>query len=161
MEAESGDELTSYTAVKGEVLNENGGVIFTIGIPGLPEIRPNIFQYIIHTIDYVETDFDYLYQEELSDWEATLGETLSGYINEGAGALGVSGRMLGGIGVFAIYALAFVIGASKFHGLAGAVIASPILLIGTWVGLIPLAYVGIGVILIAVVAIKDAWWSRT
>jgi len=161
MEAETGDTLTSYTAVKGEVLNEDGGVIFTTGIPGLPEIRPDIFQYVVHTVDYVETDFEYLYQEELDDWETALGTMLSGHINNGADYLGISGRMLGGIGVLVIYILAFVIGAAKFHGLAGVVLASPILLIGAWVGLIPLVFLGIGVVLIAVVAVKDAWWGRT
>lgn len=138
-----GVEMTAYVAGKGNVLNEEGGILVATGIPSLTIIRPDLFQVIIYVPTYDAGDWTLAY-DLTNDWEAKLGSNTVDMLNSGASIIGISGKDLGIIGLIILYILlvAFVV---MRHGnpLIATVLPIPIALLGAWIGLISFVVLGV------------------
>ena len=144
-----------------EVLNEEGGVIFAIGIPYLDKARPNIFQISTYDPDWEEGDWTHAYPESLPDWEVAVGSTFAGIFNDIGTVMSLDGQWVGAIILFIIY---FALGIGVLgmgHGLAGLVLATPILMAGWYFKLIPFAILGVIIAIAALVLIRQFWWKTT
>jgi hypothetical protein len=66
-------DLTTYIAGRGQVLNSVGGAVFELGIPGLSHVRPLLFQtYSAPGLNPAKT-FQQTYRQLLGDWQTNIG----------------------------------------------------------------------------------------
>jgi len=150
------------TATKGDVLNEEGGVMFTIGIPYLDAIRPGIFQIVVSTIDYTPPSWGSSYEEGLPTWETAIGPSMTTALTSVGGLINLDGKNTGILLVILLYvAVATAAFAGTGHGVAGLALASPILILGVYFRFIPFAAMGVAIALIMVLLVRELWWGRT
>jgi len=144
-----------------EVLNVEGGVIFAMGIPALTQVRPNIFQITTYMPGWETTNWTNAYPESLPAWEVAVGPTFAGVFNDMGAAMGLDGQIVGALILFIIY---FALGIGVLgtgHGLAGLVLATPILMAGFYFKLIPFAVLGVVIAIAVLVLVRQFWWKTT
>jgi len=144
-----------------EVLNKEGGVIFATGIPYLDIVRPDVFQISTYDPDWEEGEWTEAYPESLPDWEVAVGDTFAGVFNDIGTAVGLDGQWVGAILLFIVY---FALGIGVLgmgHGLAGLVLASPLIMAGFYFKLIPFAVLGVIIAIAALILIRQFWWKTT
>ena len=144
-----------------EVLNKEGGVIFARGIPHLDIVRSNIFQISTYDPDWEAGDWTHAYPESLDDWEVAVGSTFAGVFNDIGTVVSLDGQWVGAILLFIVY---FALGIGVLgmgHGLAGLVLATPILMAGWYFKLIPFAILGVIIAIAALILIRQFWWKTT
>jgi hypothetical protein len=157
---ETCDNATYLTeSENGDVLNTAGGAIFSIGIPWLPETRPDIFQYTLSTLQYTHTDWGT--ENPVGDWQSWMGSDITALANSAGAILGISGKWALGLFFFLVYA--FVGGAGLFIGKTtdGLILASPLLLLAMNWMIIPLALVATAIMLLVYKWVKAEWWEKT
>ena len=127
------------TTSSGEVLNTTGRLNFLAAIPGLNVAVPGLFQANSETIEIEHTASTGAYAATL-DMPTMLGVDLNAAF-EGIGDwLNISGQMVGAIFIALIMALvAGLVYIYTGNGTAAMVISLPILIIGAWLGMVPLA----------------------
>jgi len=156
-----GVDLVIETASKGFVLNEQGGVMFLNGIPYLDKIRPGLFMIATEGIDYTDPTWTGNYESGLDEWDAAVGAQLTGIFNDAGDMVNLSGKNIGIMLIFLLYAgiatSAFVIG----HGTAGMALALPVLIVGVYFGFIPFAAMGVAIAVTVILLARQLWWSQT
>jgi hypothetical protein len=158
-----GVELTEFIAGQGEVLNEEGGVIFSTGIPALADIRPDLFKVAVHTPGYEGEDWTNAFGEA-TDWETQVGDTVASLLTTGGGYIGMDGKNFGTwllLGAYLIFALLMVGKQSREGGFIGAGLAVPILLMGTWLRLLDVVFIAVTASIAVGLLMYSLWWSRT
>jgi len=144
-----------------EVLNEEGGVMFAVGIPYLEQARPNIFQISTYTPGWEDKEWTEAYPESLPGWEVAVGANFAGIFNDLGDTMGIDGQWVGAILLFVVY-FALAIGVLGMgHGLAGLVLASPLLMAGFYFKLIPFAVLGVIIAIAALMLVRQFWWKTT
>ena len=144
-----------------EVLNVEGGVIFATGIPYLDIVRPDIFQISTYDPDWEEGDWTHAYPESLPDWEIAVGSTFASVFNDIGTVVSLDGQWVGAILLFIIY---FALGIGVLgmgQGLAGLVLATPIIMAGFYFKLIPFAVLGVVIALAALILVRQFFWKST
>lgn len=155
-----GVTLTTYVAEKGIVLNEEGGVLFENGIPGLDAVLPEAFQVVIHE-PYVGTstwtnDFD-----EGDTWEDKLGPTVSGVLTDWGDTVGADGDEFGGFVLLFIYIAVAIFPFAKGHITSGLALGIPVALAGAWLHLIDIRLVGVILSFLVILIVWSFFWNKT
>jgi hypothetical protein len=156
-------ELTEFIAGQGEVLNEEGGVIFSTGIPALADVRPDLFKVAVHTPGYEGEDWTNAFSEA-TDWETQVGDTVASLLTTGGGYIGMDGKNFGTwllLGAYIIFALLMVGKQSREGGFIGAGLAVPILLLGTWLRLLDVVFIAVTASIAVFMLVYSLWFSRT
>ena len=151
--------LTAFIASKGEVLNEEGGIIFDRSIPGLSTVRPDLFQALVHSITHDDTDFDYTFSETTP--EDILGPAIMNVADSFAGIFGMEGKDMLGFLMGAIYVACGIFLVAKGHVTAGIVVGFPIIALGAYFRVIDIVIVGVVLSVIVGLGVWSLWWSRT
>jgi hypothetical protein len=114
--------LLTYIATKGQVLNATGAAVFDTGIPGLSQVRPNIFQ--ISTIHPTTTSntFTQSYRNSLTAWQTNIGPDGTIMLTRLGNLVGVQGNL---VSTFLFLLMMIIMAVMAFP--AGATLAANIL----------------------------------
>lgn len=141
-------------------LTEQGTVVFSMGIPGLCQVRPNLCSSYV-SYPGIPTEQN---EVPVIDTEAETGSTVYGFLEDVADFLNMddpstAGGLIFGGGFFLIGILLTVVlgGAGQMSGLAGMAIASPILIYGGKLGLIPMQLIVILAAIAVVYSLVIIW----
>ena len=157
---------TIFSSVAGrDILNEEGGAIFIVGIPYLNVIRQAIFAVSITEPEYESTNFSWAYVESL-DWEATVGPEIANASTEFAYYWFTIERPTGGrIALGLIFFIMFVfmagLGVPPGHHSQGMILGLPLIIAGAWLNVVPWAILGVCVLLLLLLLVKAFWWGGT
>lgn len=160
------EEIPTQTGVKdlpkGEgVLTLYGGEIFQKGIPFLHEVRPHLFYFTIYKPTIPIVGFTGEYEKTLK-WEDQVGPQITSLLNDIGGLFNLNGRIIGGLLVFTGYIAVAALGYKLVpHPVISIALSVPMLLIGWYLGLIPLAIAGVLSAIILLMVVWLLWWSRT
>jgi len=124
-----GAVMTTYIADKGEVLNEVGGVIFSIGITALTTARPHLFQ-IVSTPTIPPTGAFPQAGEGVTTWQTVMGPDITARLGEVGGIVGVSGKVMAAWMLIGTMLALMVWGLPTGHTAPSNILAIPILLMG-------------------------------
>lgn len=154
-----GIDLTITIADKGEVLNALGHIIFSIGIPELNVVRPELFEMVTQQPEYEEEDYTHELQEE-TVWTTRVGVQIAETLTDAGNLIGLDGDEFGGIITF----IAFIIVVSLLtlggHLVIGLGMGYPILLAGAWFGLLSWVIVGVITFLAVAIFVYKVWLVR-
>jgi hypothetical protein len=161
-------DMTVYLSGR-EVLNSEGGVIFTTGINALDQVRPNLFQFVVQEPGY-EPATGTIPWEDIS-WEAQVGPDLTDILNTFGGWFGMGGKDFGAFGLIGLWLLmaCFAVYLGETKGgfdiggdvAVGAGLAIPFTFVGAKLGLLSIAWVAVPGSLVALGLVYTLWWSRT
>ena len=142
----------------GEVLTSDGAVIFTMGIPYLPLLVPDVFEYVVR----IPGEEDQTWTNAgVNDPEAMLGNDLMTALDNMGGEVNLGGQALGAFIFFLIYVgIGAVVYKASDNATAAIVVPSPVLIVGGYFGLIHLAIIATMGIL-ALAALVYILWFRT
>jgi len=160
---------TDFTTSVGdnEVLNEEGGVIFALGIPQLQYVRPDIFQTVVHIPEYESIEWTNAF-EEYTDWEERMGADAVAAFTATGGIVGLSGRDLLAFVLFVAYlGICLAVMSRREGAMSGdptvmAILAVPlVLLLGIWLRVIPIALMATIAAVATLITVFRFWFSRT
>lgn len=155
---------TDFTIHAGdeEVLNEEGGVIFALGIPQLQYVRPDIFQIVVHIPEYEAEDWENAF-ESATNWEERVGPGVAAAMTSAGGIIGMDGDALLAFLMFVVYiAICLVVVARGGDPTIIAILAVPfILLLGVWLRVIPIALMATIAAVATLITVFRFWFSRT
>jgi len=151
----------TMTTEKGLVLNEEGGVLFVVGIPVLNQVRPNLFQIVVSDIPHEEVTETWAFWATLDPWYTAVGPELAGIINSSGALISVDGQTAGMLFIFILWAAIATTAFAVGHGTAGMALSLPILALGTYYQFIPFAVMGVALAVVVVLVIREIWWSKT
>lgn len=158
-EIEEAEDLTltqDITGFQGKLLTDTGARIFQTGIPGLDQIAPNLFQYVITSMSHEDAEYTYAYQTSL---EGNTGATLAERLSDFGGNFSLSGTQLGGFLFVGLYVVGVgVLYAVTRSGIASMAVPIPILIVGAVMGLISLSIIGVMGVLILFMLAYLIWW---
>lgn len=151
--------LTTYITERGEVLNSTGASIFSAGIAGLSQVRPNIYQTYSTPSSYTSGTTTQTYRQSLKGWQANIGADGTVMLTRLGGIIGVDGSIASVIifliMLFTLAALAFPAG----HTTAAMVLSLPLLGAAVVFGM-DLIYIGLLVLVAAFLAVKNFWLDK-
>ncbi len=118
-------------------LSESEGIIFNIGIPGLSDIRPDLFSVASKTYGLTTTTQTNLFNTG-SDWQTMVGTDITNDMNAAGDWSGVTGKSALSIVFGAIFLLVFmaIVNAGLPPVIGTALLALPVLFAGMYVGVI-------------------------
>lgn len=153
------DIYTTYVAGRGEVLNAEGGTIFSTGIPGLSSVRPDIFQVYSQTGTYTSSEYSQSARQAAAAWQTNIGPDATVAVTRLGNIVGMPGDTMITfffvVIVFALGLLAFPAG----HTVAALALSLMVLLGGLFMGV---SWIYIGVIaLVAIFLLSKKLWMDT
>lgn len=154
-------EMVIYTTGGQAVLSKQGGAIFNMSIPGLSTVRPNLFSA---TSEYIHPDWEEHPREyeETLDPKKHMGNYFYGLFEDGAEFLNTETKTFGAIVFGVLYLIvAILIGWKLNNGLVGMGLASPIIILGGWFGLIPLVLIMVVAGVFVIYSIFVIWVKGT
>jgi hypothetical protein len=150
--------MTIYTENK-KVLNDEGGVFFSIGIPMLANVRPNLFLNPGLWTSYSEEEWRQTYEDEMTLWRNTFGPK----ITEDANTVGVLFNLQGnqvGTAIFIGTWVVIGVGVGAVAGAAVLIASIPFLIVGLLGGLIPKPLAAILASVFLLVFVLYTWFNR-
>ena len=153
-------DLTTYIVTRGYVLNEEGGVHFANGIPGLSIIRPDIFQAVVNVPLYELPTWTNAFQSA-EQWEALAGTRVVNMTTDVGTVFGVSSEGMACFGLLVLWAVIAFFLISAGNTMAAAVVGVPIILFGAYLRVIDIVTIGVILAGLALVIVWHFWWSRT
>ena len=151
--------LTVDIADLGEVLNAAGHTMFTIGIPELNVVRPDLFEMVVRQPGYIETTWTHLLPSE-TDWEVRLGPQVSGILTEIGALINVDGKGVGGALIFVAFMIVLCLLTLFGNLIVGLSLGYPILLAGAWFGVVDYILLGVLTFAVAVVFVYKVFLIR-
>jgi len=137
-----GVDMTTYTPT-GEKLNEQGSVIFALGILGLQYVRPSMFDSVVYTPDYTPEEWSNVY-EESAVWSDVVGTNATEALTQAGTMLGANPRDVGGVLVVAAYLIVcLVIIGMGGDAIGAAILSSVFILGGSWLHLLDIALIAV------------------
>ena len=153
--------LTVRISGKGEILNEEGGVIFQDGIASLSDIRPDLFQALILSPEHTPKTFTHAY-DTATTWEETVGPVVASGLNAMGGVIGVDGNIAGLLILFGLWIAAAIVtvakGGSTFVALC---LTSPFVILATVLHFMGIVLLAIVASVLVLLLIFSFWLSRT
>ncbi len=145
--------MITSVAGRGNVLNQQGGVMFATGIPLLDSLRPNVFQIATtaaatSTATYPQT------MRQAYNPAAMLGPDAFAAMTSIGNVIGVDGRTIGFAGLLMMTLVIAGWGFQPGHTIAATIIASIMFILAMLVGLLDLL---IGALLLAIAAVILIW----
>jgi len=155
-------DYVELTAEKGEVLNEEGGVLFDVGITGLAVQRgETLYQVAVSGIPYSEGTWTSSYTGGRDEWYTQLGPDISNNINATADLVDADGKTLLMLIILGGYmAVAVIMIMNGMNSGAFAVLA-PFLLFGYAIKVLPWPVLGVIVAILVMMAMRQLWWKST
>ena len=153
-----GEEYTQYVEHHGEVLTSDGAAIFTIGIPYLPQLVPDVFEYVTR----IPGGGDETWTEAgVNDPETMLGTDLMTALDDFGGQVNLGGHTLAAFAMFAVYAgIGYFVYRTSNNATAAILVPSPLLIVAGYFGIVHLAIIAtLGIIALA--ALVYILWFRT
>ncbi len=145
--------MTTTVAGKGVVLNPQGGVMFSTGIPLLDTLRSNLFQVAItgtaSTTNTYPQNMRQAYQPAL-----ILGADAYAAMTSIGNLVGVDGRTVGFAGLLVVLLILAGWGFQPGHSIAATIISSIVFILAMLTGLLDLL---IGALLLAIAIILLVW----
>jgi len=153
--------FTEYVSERGDVLNDSGNVIFSIGIPGLSVIRPGIFKSVKQYPVFPDTAPENLFSSA-ENWEDMMGtEVVTIAENLGEYAGGIDAKTIAAIALLG-FALALSIGIfAKGHATVGLALTFPFIAAAGALRVLDIAIIAIIGIIALLLFVWSIWWSRT
>jgi len=152
--------MTTFTGTN-EVLNDEGAILFSIGIPGLQLVRPDLFLATAQIPEYNPQEWTDAF-EGATDWETQVGPTVAGILTAGGDMFGIDGK---GFGVFFLLGLYILIaagaGANKVDATVIIALSFPILALGAWLRVIDIVIIAVIGAIAVFLFIYSLFWSRT
>jgi hypothetical protein len=157
------DSIVSEVTDVGQVLTDNGGAIFTNGIPGISQVRPNKF-IISKSKPEFDVGTDGNTYDSSKDYQTLLGSEVSGDLDTAGDLFSISGKNFGGLLIGVIVCLVLFVGI-MLGGRGGIPLmlvgGLPILFIGNYVGLIGIQWTLVLAIAMVILFVWSMFWSRT
>jgi hypothetical protein len=145
--------MITSVAGRGNVLNQQGGVMFATGIPLLDSLRPNVFQ-IATTAAATSTGTYPQTMRQVYNPAAMLGADAFVAMTSIGNVFGVDGRTIGFAGLLMMTLVIAGWGFQPGHTIAATIIASIMFVLAMLVGLLDLL---IGALLLAICVIILVW----
>lgn len=122
-----------------EVLNEVGGIVFMVGIPGLAEGRLHLFQAALFPEELAQIEYTTDYQDTLT---GALGERAEEAFTDIGELTGLSwGFVSQSFWLWIIVMAIGLLGVAAGHPLVGLISSIPMLFAGAMMGIIPLIWI--------------------
>lgn len=156
------DMTTFLTGGAGEeVLNAEGGVIFSIGIPGLEEIRPDLYEITSGVEGYEATEWSHAFAGDTT-WQTQVGTSTASALTNVGTLFGIDGKAIGAFLLLILYlGIAMVVVSKGGDATLAVVLAIPFVLLGVWLRLIDIAIVGVVAAVAVLLLVYRFWWART
>jgi hypothetical protein len=155
-----GVDFTTFIG-SGEVLNDEGAILFSRGVPGLSTIRPDLFLATAQIPEYNPQEWTDAF-EGATDWETQVGPTWAGILTTGGDMFGLDGK---GFGMFALLGLYLLIaagaGANKVDATVIIGLSFPILIAGAWLRVVDVVIIAVIGAIALFLFVYSFWWSRT
>lgn len=159
--------LTTFVASIGRVLNDTGGALFLAGIPGLMEVRPNLFnQQVEYPSNPTATPTDAF--SGATSYTAMVGTKAVAVAEDAADLVALEPQAVLGVGMLALYlVVAFVaVGIGRREQTRGDVsialgLAIPFVIAAGIMRVVDIAIIAIIGIVALVLFAWSMWWSRT
>jgi hypothetical protein len=145
--------FTAAIAGRGMVLNPAGGVMFTIGIPLLDSIRPNLFQ-VVSTSGTTTSGRGPQTMRQAYQPAVMLGPQAWGALASVGGIIGIDGKTVGFAFILLICIALAGWGFNAGHSIAATILASPVLILGMLTGLFDIL---IGAVLLGIAFVFLVW----
>jgi len=144
-----------------EVLNTEGGVIFAKGIPGLPQIRPDLFELTSGVEGYDPEDWTHAFVGETT-WQDQVGTGTATALTATGNLFGIDGKAVGAFILLACWlAIGIAVVGKGGDSVIAIILAVPFILLGAWLRLIDIAIVGVTAGVVILMLSYRFWWSRT
>lgn len=157
METHNTKTYTTYVSGVGKVLNVDGGAIFSTAIPLLSTKRPDLFAVSQSTTTSPTINTNEDIQTGLL-WRPTVGTFLESIFDNWGIVFNVSGQNMGTIWIAILMLLVINLGFNKGQSMVGLMACMPVLLMGTWVGLIEFYITAVVLALLAFSFIYQMWF---
>jgi hypothetical protein len=162
MEDYYGTTFIVLTTEKGEVLNEEGGVIFDTGIPGLSTQRGEyLFQVSSSGIPYEEPTWTASYSSGFDEWYTQLGPDMASLVNSTADLIDTDGLSLLRVLLLIAYAGVAIVMVANGMGFGAFAVLSPFLMFAYMAKILPWAALGVGIAILVMMAVRQLWWKST
>jgi hypothetical protein len=145
--------LTTDIATRGEVLNDTGSVYFNKGIPGLMQIRPNLFSTSSLTPEG-EEGHGISYRPA---WQEMLGTYVTGVFNDTGNVFGVDGKAIG-FTLLLLSALGVMSAFGTGHTTVALFMTLPVLVTGLFLGLLDAAAFAILASVMIILMVRQLWF---
>ena len=144
-----------------EVLSTEGGIIFSIGIPGLNHIRPDLFEMAGRVEGYDPEDWTNAYTTATT-WDVQVGTTAATDLTAIGTLFGVDGKSVGVFFLLAVYlSIAIAVVARGGDATIAIILAAPFILLGAWLRMIDIVIIAVTSSVAVLLLIFRFWWSRT
>lgn len=144
-----------------EVLDTEGGVIFALGIPGLPQIRPNLYELTSGIGGYDPEDWTHAFVAETT-WQDQVGTLPAAGLTAAGTLFGVDGKAIGAFFLLACWlTIGIMVVGKGGDSVIAIILAVPFVLLGTWLRLIDVAIMGVTAGVVILMLMYRFWWSRT
>jgi hypothetical protein len=164
-------EMTTRLAPKGEVLNAEGGTIFMTGIPLIDQVRPDLFQIVMHTLAYPGITGEVTFSTAKT-WEDMVGPGVANVLNICGGVFGMGGKDFGAFLLLGVYLAIAIMGVFLVDKIGkvgvmgdmsvGIGLAIPFVLLGAWLRLIDIVIIAVVSSVVVLFFIGySIWLSRT
>lgn len=141
----------------GDRLTDEACEIFNRAIPGLSSVRVDICLTGTSYYEYEPIDHDDEYQQTLTR-ENNLGDYLNGLLDDGGSILGMEGNSFGAMIMSFLCVIVLVVMGARTRSIGWSLVATvPVLLIGNFVGLIPLVATMIVASIIVIYFVFTIW----
>ena len=144
---------------KKEVLDEVGGMIFSIGIPMLERVRPELFLLPDSTVPYDEHEWSREYEESLTEPTEAFGPEIVEDATTVGSMFGLDGLDVLRFGFFGSWVIISV-GVAAVAGPAAILVSIPYALIGSFTKLIPITPWAVLAAIVVLVLVYVLWLGR-
>ena len=124
-------------------MNEQGSVIFALGIGGLQYVRPSMFDSVVYTPEYTPAEWTDDY-EGSAVWSDVVGTNATAALTEVGTMVGANPRDVGGLLVVGAYLIVcLVIIGMGGEAVGAAILSSVFILGGSWLHLLDIALIAV------------------
>lgn len=134
--ADSRNDYLVDVADRNSMINDPASSYFTMGIPAITQIRPNLFTTTKQTPQQPTGPAGSVW-DSLTAWTGNVGPIISGDATIMAAPFGLNGKdFLAGVIMLSI--LGIIISVAAFGALGGLLISLPIIWVGSWFKILPI-----------------------
>ena len=151
---------TTVYMMNKKVLNDTGAVFFSIGIPMLAAVRPDIFQNPTLWIHYDEEGLARDYEEQMYQFREAVGDTIADDADTVGGLFNLTGSQTVAVAITAGWIITAV-SLAAVVGAAGLIVTIPLALIGVIVGVLPTTLFAIVGALFVIAFVLYTWFNRS